>query len=227
MTVISHSNLKCHPSLGIDIAHIYSDIFHIELSRPPRKSSLHFYPPARTMATLNSQEPIPTDSAINKKERAITSVTKLLAKLKQDEPTSHQDLMNLFESIKEINKPTKEKAVELFKAIETKFPHRTLGGDKWYLVVVSGQELDPANITNAQQLSALAGVDPDYAGDLYTFLINKPEYKTPESRKSLMRHLREALVKNVSVQGVCKPLEALFAIEAVERPEDRDFSFSR
>jgi hypothetical protein len=35
------------------------------------------------------------------------------------------------------------------------------------------------------------------------------------------------LVKNVALQGVCKPLEALFAIAKLERPEDQDFSFSR
>jgi hypothetical protein len=34
-------------------------------------------------------------------------------------------------------------------------------------------------------------------------------------------------VKNISIQGVCKPLEAVFGIAKVERPEDQDFSFSR
>jgi hypothetical protein len=32
--------------------------------------------------------------------------------------------------------PTAAEAVELFAAIEKKFPHETVGGDKWYLVVV-------------------------------------------------------------------------------------------
>lgn len=77
------------------------------------------------------------------------------------------------------------------------------------------------------QISALVGVEPDHVGTLYTYLINKPQFSTSESRKHLISRLREALVKNVSVQGVCKPLEALFSITKVERPEDQDFSFSR
>ena len=34
-------------------------------------------------------------------------------------------------------------------------------------------------------------------------------------------------MKNVSIQGVCKPLESLYSIAKVEQPEDRDYSFSR
>jgi hypothetical protein len=89
------------------------------------------------MATVNLQKHIPTGSTSCEKERAISTVTQLLAELREEKPTSQQDLMTLLESIKQINKPTKEKAVELFKAIETKFPSKTLGEDKWYLVVVS------------------------------------------------------------------------------------------
>lgn len=33
--------------------------------------------------------------------------------------------------------PTPEDAIKLFRAVEEKFPHETLGNDKWYLVVVS------------------------------------------------------------------------------------------
>ncbi|EGP83206.1 uncharacterized protein MYCGRDRAFT_88187 [Zymoseptoria tritici IPO323] len=54
-----------------------------------------------------------------------------------------------------------------------------------------------------------------------------PEYSTADARKALMRRLREALLKLVSVVGVPKPLEAIFSIAAVEKPEDRDMSFSR
>lgn len=36
--------------------------------------------------------------------------------------------------------PTVEDAQNLFKAIEEKFPHSTLGIDKWYLVAVSSYE---------------------------------------------------------------------------------------
>ena len=42
-----------------------------------------------------------------------------------------------------------------------------------------------------------------------------------------MRRLREALVKSVSIYGVCKPLEAIIQIDRVEREEDKDYSFSR
>lgn len=58
-------------------------------------------------------------------------------------------------------------------------------------------------------------------------MINKPEFQSPESRKILVRRIREALIKNISVQGVSKSMEALFTITAVERPEDMDFSCSR
>lgn len=34
-------------------------------------------------------------------------------------------------------------------------------------------------------------------------------------------------MKLVSVVGVPKPLEAIFCIAAIEKPEDRDYSFSR
>jgi hypothetical protein len=73
----------------------------------------------------------------------------------------------------------------------------------------------------------LVGVEPEHAVNLYNYLISKPQFSTPESRQALIRRLREALVKNVSIQGVCKPLEALFSISKVERPEDKDYSCSR
>lgn len=80
---------------------------------------------------------------------------------------------------------------------------------------------------NICQLSALVGAAPDHVGTLYTYLINKPEYTTPESRQALVRRLREGLVENISIQGVPKPIEAIFAIVRVEREEDKDYSFSR
>lgn len=82
-------------------------------------------------------------------------------------------------------------------------------------------------MTDIRQLSALVGVEPEHATYLYTYLINKPEFSTSETRQTLVRRLREALVKNVSIQGVCKPLEALFSIAKIERPEDKDYTFSR
>ena len=35
------------------------------------------------------------------------------------------------------SEPTADQAVDLFQAIEKKFPHASLGEDKWYLVAVS------------------------------------------------------------------------------------------
>jgi hypothetical protein len=39
--------------------------------------------------------------------------------------------------------------------------------------------------------------------------------------------MRESLMKCVPLNGVPMVLEAIFAIAKVERPEDRDYSFSR
>ncbi|KUJ10211.1 uncharacterized protein LY89DRAFT_710930 [Mollisia scopiformis] len=107
--------------------------------------------------------------------------------------------------------PSEQDAVALFEDVQKKFPHNTLGDDKWYMVV----------------LSAIVGVEPEHAVSLYSYLLKKPEFSTSESRQTLIRRLREALVKNVALQGVCKPLEALFSIAKIERPEDKDYSCSR
>lgn len=78
------------------------------------------------------------------------------------------------------------------------------------------------------QIAALTGGgQPEFAGTLYTHLIEKPHYASSEARQALVRRLREALVKSVSIIGVCRPLEAVFNIDAVQRPEDKDYSFSR
>ena len=102
--------------------------------------------------------------------------------------------------------------IELFKGIESKFPAATLGNDKWYFVAI-------AALTGLGKTNSVA--------ELYLYLIQKPQYTSPEARKELMKRLREALVKCVSIVGICKPLEAVFCIDAVTREEDRDYSFSR
>ncbi|KAI6813392.1 hypothetical protein KC340_g16545 [Hortaea werneckii] len=108
--------------------------------------------------------------------------------------------------------PTAEQALDLFKAIEQHFPSQSLGGDRWYILAIS----------------AIAGsVHPESAQQLYLYLVSKLEFSTPPQRQVLMRRLREALVKLVSVVGVPKPLEAVFSMAEVEREEDRDYSFSR
>ncbi|KXT17641.1 hypothetical protein AC579_10156 [Pseudocercospora musae] len=108
--------------------------------------------------------------------------------------------------------PTQEETLSLFKEIEQHFPSPTLGEDKWYILLIT---------------AITTGGHPALAADLYKYLISKPEFTTPDQRKALTRRLREALVKLVSVVGVVKPLEAIFCIAGIERPEDRDYSFSR
>ncbi|KAF2194918.1 hypothetical protein K469DRAFT_698481 [Zopfia rhizophila CBS 207.26] len=108
--------------------------------------------------------------------------------------------------------PTTEEAIELFRAIEDKFPSKTLGDDKWYIVTLA---------------AIVGGGQPAFAPTLYSQLIQRREYATPEERRALMRRIREALVKLVCIVGVCKPLEAIFDIDAITRPEDKDYSFSR
>jgi hypothetical protein len=77
-------------------------------------------------------------------------------------------------------------------------------------------------------VSALCGSPyPEFITNLYTYLIAKHEYSTPETRKALIRRIREALVKDVSIIGVCKPIEVILLLDAIERPEDKDYSFSR
>ena len=111
-----------------------------------------------------------------------------------------------------LTEPTPEETLQLFQSIESAFPAKALGDDKWYILTL-------ASIT--------AGGHSEFAANLYQYLISKPEHSTSEQRQALMRRLREALMKLVSVVGVPKPLEAIFKIAAVEREQDRDYSFSR
>ncbi|EEP79502.1 predicted protein [Uncinocarpus reesii 1704] len=107
---------------------------------------------------------------------------------------------------------TPDEAISLFKALEAKFPSATLGDDRWYFIPIA----------------ALVGSgQPEFAIQLYTYLISKPEYSTPQARQELVRRLREALVKCVPIVGVCRPLEVVFGISKIEREEDKDYSFSR
>lgn len=108
--------------------------------------------------------------------------------------------------------PTPTETLSLFETLSQTFPSTTLGPDKWYILAIS---------------TIIVGGHPELAADLYKALISKPEFSTPPQRQALIRRLREALIKLVSVVGVPKPLEAIFCIAEVERPEDRDYSFSR
>lgn len=109
--------------------------------------------------------------------------------------------------------PTTDEALALFKAIEEKFPARALGDDKWYLLALA---------------AIVSGGQSNFAPCLYKHLIARPEYQSAEERQKLLRRMREVLFKLVIIVGVCKPLEAVFDIDAaVEREEDRDFTATR
>lgn len=94
-------------------------------------------------------------------------------------------------------------------------------------VCQKGHNETRSEIDRCQIAALTGGSQPEYAKNLYLYLIQKPQYATPDSRQRLVRRLREALVKCVSIVGVCKPIEAVFQISEVEREEDKDFSFSR
>jgi hypothetical protein len=49
--------------------------------------------------------------------------------------------------------PTAEDATVLFEELEKKFPHETLGNDKWYLVAVSTKSLSSFSANNADSSS--------------------------------------------------------------------------
>ncbi|KAF2030676.1 hypothetical protein EK21DRAFT_100340 [Setomelanomma holmii] len=108
--------------------------------------------------------------------------------------------------------PTDDEAIALFKTVEEKFPKKTLGEDKWYVLALA---------------AIVGGGQPGFAPLLYKQLIKRPEHQTAEQRQALMRRIRETLFKLIVIVGVCKPLEAIFDIDAITRPEDKDYSFSR
>lgn len=101
---------------------------------------------------------------------------------------------------------------QLFQNIETRFQGTGIDPSKWYILTIA---------------SLVASPDPESAAHLYQHLINQPAYQTPTSRQALIRHLREALIKSIPIVGVCKPIEAILAIAKLERPEDKDYTFTR
>ncbi|KAF2249570.1 hypothetical protein BU26DRAFT_519594 [Trematosphaeria pertusa] len=100
----------------------------------------------------------------------------------------------------------------LFQDIEQTLASTTLGDQRWYLLALA---------------ALVGGTEPELAAQLYLYIINKPGYQQSPVRQALIRRLREALVKLVSIIGVCKPLSAIISIMKVERPQDRDYSFTR
>jgi alkylhydroperoxidase/carboxymuconolactone decarboxylase family protein YurZ len=100
----------------------------------------------------------------------------------------------------------------LFTNLEQTFTSTNLGKERWYLVLLA---------------ALVGGTEPEFADQLYLHIIKKPAYQSSSSRQALVRRLREALIKLISIVGVCKPLEAILAISKVERPKDRDYTFTR
>ena len=108
--------------------------------------------------------------------------------------------------------PTDPTLTKLFNEIEEDFRATKLSPESWYILVIA---------------CVVTGPDPELASKLYLHLCAQEGYATSEARKTLVRRLREALVKSVSVIGVCKPIEAVLAIAEVEREEDRDYGCTR
>lgn len=102
--------------------------------------------------------------------------------------------------------------VKIFKDVQGRFKSTDFGAERWYLLTLA---------------VIVGGGRPEAAADLYLYLISEPGRETSEARQALVRRLREVLVKSVSTIGVCKPIEAILGINSVERPEDKDHSFSR
>ncbi|KAJ6785186.1 hypothetical protein PWT90_01597 [Aphanocladium album] len=108
--------------------------------------------------------------------------------------------------------PPNPELSKLFADVEARFRATQLGDERWYILALS---------------CIATGPEPEFAAHLYRHLIAKPEFQTTESRQRLVRRMREALFKSICVIGVCKPIESILSIAAIERPEDRDLSHSR
>ncbi|KAL4943612.1 hypothetical protein BDV06DRAFT_189506 [Aspergillus oleicola] len=98
----------------------------------------------------------------------------------------------------------------LFQKLESHFASATsLPADKWAILATA---------------TLAAGPDPERADQLYLYLTSQERYSTSESRKQLVRRLREALFKSIIIVGVCKPIEAILSISKIEKEEDKDYS---
>lgn len=108
--------------------------------------------------------------------------------------------------------PVREDLASLFQTLEQTFNPTHLGPERWYLAALA---------------ALVGGTEPEYADQLYLYLISQPSYSSASERQALVRRLRECLVKLVSIVGVCKPLEAVLAISRVEAPGDKEYSNTR
>jgi len=101
---------------------------------------------------------------------------------------------------------------EIFHTMEQTFSSTSLGVERWYIVAVA---------------TLAGGNDPELCAQLYLYLISRPDFSTHAQRQAMIRRVREALVKAVSIVGVCRPLEAIMAINEFEQDEDKDLSSTR
>lgn len=101
---------------------------------------------------------------------------------------------------------------ELFRNLEARFEASGVPSDKWYLVALSSLTATP---------------EPHLADQLYLYLTKQPPYSTPEARKTLVRRMRETLIKDTALCGLPKTAEAILAIGNVVTEDDLDESFSR
>lgn len=92
---------------------------------------------------------------------------------------------------------------------------------------LASQLTSSSSFLSTQLAALVSGGQPNFAPLLYQHLVQRPEYQTPDERRALLRRLRETLMKLVIIVGVCKPLEAVFDLDAVVREEDKDDSATR
>ena len=126
---------------GTSVTHTCSGLLHARDLESSRNAISRPHILVRMMAKISTENEISSKPPYAHKGRIVGVVTELLENLRQDKSTCQSELITMIETLKEIAKPTEGLAIDLFEAIEKKFPHRTLGKDKWYLVVVSKQEL--------------------------------------------------------------------------------------
>ena len=104
----------------------------------------------------------------------------------------------------------KKKARALMESIEDLILS-TLRQDSWYLAAIG----------------ALLGTQQsELVGELYQYLIAKPQYQTASQRQQLVKRMREALLKLVPIVGMPLITRAFNALVSVEAPEDHDSSAS-
>ncbi|CAG8908435.1 unnamed protein product [Penicillium egyptiacum] len=116
-------------------------------------------------------------------------------------------------STSDVDNPTVDlRWSELFATIEAKFKASNIANEKWYLTTLSA-------ITTTPELHL--------CGQLYLYLIGQHAHSTSTARSELIRRMREALFKEITLVGLPKPLEALLNINKFVSEEDAECSFTR